>query len=49
MQDPASFASAIAHFKILPHELVNFVALGLAAVRDSWPLWPFSPWDRGSG
>lgn len=29
MRDPQAFASAIAHFKILPHELVNLVALGL--------------------
>jgi len=47
MQDPASFASAIAHFKILPAELVSFVALGLPPFEIlSAVLLAVGPWKR---
>lgn len=47
MQDPASFASAIAHFKILPVQLVSLVALGLPPFEIfSAALLAVGPWKR---
>jgi hypothetical protein len=47
MQDSAAFASAIAHFKILPVELVNIVALGLPPFEIlSAALLAAGPWKR---
>jgi len=47
MQDPAAFASAVAHFKILPHALVNLVALGLPPFEIlSAALLAIGPWRR---
>ena len=47
MQDPASFASAISHFKILPGQLVSLVALGLPPFEIlSAVLLAVGPWKR---